>query len=283
MGTGITGGNTHNRAVMPCDAAPSRLLACLAALCFAFREGAPSAASPVVPFARARRLTLESCPEFKPFDVAIDSGETKAPVCSWHLTDQRCFQSGINSQDNSSFNDVTFHCAMSKAVSVENGKELRVRGKLDNDPGDGPVELVFQSTLQSTFTSWGFEPNEPCPSNQPDGETPFDHCNDRHFKVEPGGKLKLMNLHLKGGKAVKYTRYCERKLLGSFKDPCWLGSVMEDLSCSGGSIHVASGGQVVLMGVTFGDNTAYGYANGVDQRSRAPLLLVGHEVYMNEV
>ena len=70
-----------------------------------------------------------------------------------------------------------------------------------------------------------------------------------------------MNLHLKGGKAVKYTRYCERDNIGGFHDPCWVGSVMEDSSCSGGSIHVASGGQVVLMGVTFGDNTAYGYAN----------------------
>ena len=163
MGTGITGGNTHNCAVMPCDAAPSRLLACLAALCFAVREGASSAAFPALPFERARRLNLEPCPEFKPFDVAIDSGETKAPVCSWHVNDQRCFQSGINSQDNSSFNDVTFNCAMSKAVSVENGKELRVRGKLDNDPDGGSAELVFQSTFQSTFQSQSkiFTPNEP--------------------------------------------------------------------------------------------------------------------------
>ena len=238
---------------MPYGCMTVRLLLFLALLCLKFLGGVSSLRSLVSQLHTRRRLDVEACPTFAQIDVSTNDDESKDPVCSWHKDDQRCFQSGINSQDNSSFNDVRFHCAMSETVDVASGKELRVRGKLGGNLDGGAAELRFQSTVINTDM-------QIChPSGQATGNSNanYNKCGQRHFKVKSGGKLKLMNLHLRGGYNVAGERRCQRNPQNTAWLTCWRNSKMNDNSCSGGAIHVARGGQIVLMGVKFSENRAY--------------------------
>ena len=214
---------------MPTGSLLAAVLVYLAAVLLGARaEASPAVESDISHSSTGRRLNLESCPEFVPVTKApVDNDQSKAPMCTWHVGNQECFLSGINSQDNSFFNDIGFNCAMSQAVGVKNGHELLIRGRLEEDPDSGPVELHFLSQFDNKF--------KVC-NPQAGSDKDYDFCEQRHFKVENGGKLKLMNLHLKGGDAVKGRFRCKRyKPFGMttfIAEPCLETPEITDTSCS---------------------------------------------------
>ena len=182
-----------------------------------------------------RRQLRKGCPAFQMADA---TGEVDGHTCDWNVAQQGCFESGASSTDGLSFNEIHVDCDMETMITVPSGKELRIRGSRVDKTG-----LFFQNNFHH-------------PTCQPKVRNKvIDQQNNRHFMVE--GKMVLMNMNLDGGYNYKAKFNC-----GSYShlnpqnpsDMTWLEG--NEAHC-GGSIHVKNGGQVILLGVTFGTNLAW--------------------------